>query len=245
MNTTARRRGLTLLVLGSLTVAAAVAYWTLPTAHMARGSTVETPVDVLLVLGSPAEIDGSLTDSQRWRVDEVLREFQAGRASHVLFTGGAAGNRFVEADVMSRYAEQQGLPAEVISREGRSLTTLQNLRNSQALMQARGWQSMEVISSADHLPRTAAILLRLDPGGSLQWRLHAAPTPGRNRLEEANAYTEGFVGAVAFRWFGTGSEPVLHMLALIQHKIAFGVRWAFYALRGYAERVFARRHIVS
>ncbi len=220
------RAVLTVLLAGGLAVAASVTYWTVPRGNMGGG-----PVDVLLVLGSPAEIDGSVTQLQRWRVDEAIREFRAGQAPHVLFTGGAAGNRFVEAEIMSRYARSQGLPDRAIWKEGNSTTTLENLRNSRRLMQEQGWRSVEVISSPDHLPRAAALLLCVDPRQELRWRVHAASTPGRSRLDRTVAYAEGGIGTVAIRWFGPSSEPVLHLLALTQHRIAFGVRWVYYRLR--------------
>ncbi len=221
---------LTVALAGCVGLAAAATYWRVPVCDRGCDPGANT-MDVLLVLGSPAEIDGTVTQLQRWRVDEALREFRAGRAPRVIFTGGAAANRYVEAQIMSEYARSKGLPEAAILREGNSKTTLENLRNSTALMRQNGWRRMELISSPDHLPRAAALLLSLDPHNELRWRVHAAPTPGRSRLDRAVAYTEGAVGTVAVRWFGPASEPVLHLLALTQHRTAFGIRWVYYRLR--------------
>ena len=173
------------------------------------------PVDVLLVLGTPAELDGSVTLSQRWRANEAVREWRAGRAPWILFSGGPAANRFVEADVMARYAAGQGVPATVLLRERASRTTLENIRNSEPILRAHGGRRVEVISSAEHLPRAAVLL---GPSG-LGWRVHAAPTPGRSRVEIVGAYAEEAVGTSVIELFGPRIEPVLHAVMRVPHGI--------------------------
>ena len=86
-------------------------------------------------------------------------------------TGGAAHNRFVEAQVMARIAEAQGIPAEEIFMDPAAQNTIENACDSARIMRSHGWQSAEVVSSASHLPRAAMILSRLP----LKWRVHAAP----------------------------------------------------------------------
>ena len=190
-------------------------------------------MDVLLVLGSPAEIDGSITEAQRWRVEEAVREFRAGRAPYILFTGGAAANRFVEAHVMAGYADRLGVPRDRLFEEGRAKTTVENIADSQRIMEAHGWRRVEVISSPEHLHR-AAYLMERTP---FLWRVHGAPTPGRSRVQSAGAYAEEAVGTTAFRLFGTRAEPVIHALASAQHAVFFSVRWVFYWVCGWVRQV--------
>ena len=109
--------------------------------------------DVALVLGCPATAGGRLSDCQRCRVRAAATSYREGRAAYLLFSGGAAHNRHVEADVMARAAVDLGVPAERVLREGASLTTWQNVRFSKRLMGARGLRTALVISIADHLPR--------------------------------------------------------------------------------------------
>lgn len=191
-----------------------------------KGNEGEGPVDVLLVLGTPAGIHGELTDMERWRTAEAVKQFEAGEAPHLLFSGGPTSYRVCEADVMARYAAQLGVPAEAILRERGSFTTLQNIENSQAIMQTHGWHRVEVISTAEHLPRAAVLLERTD----LLWRVHAAPTPGRGRGQTLLAYGEEAVGTAAWRIFGERAEPVLHLLSRGQHRVAWAFRWLFYRL---------------
>ncbi len=212
---------------GLLAIAAVVVTWafrTMPGGNLPP----DAPADVLLVLGSPAEIDGSVTDAQRWRVEEAVREFRAGRAPYILFTGGPAANRFVEAQVMAGYAQRMGVPPDRLLEEGRAKTTVENVADSERIIEVHGWQRVEVISSPEHLHR-AAYLMERTP---FLWRVHAAPTPGRSRVQTAGAYAEEAVGTTAFRLFGTRAEPVIHALAGAQHAVFFAVRWVFYWLRG-------------
>src|SRR5438270_395739 len=75
-------------------------------------------VDTLIVLGCPTKADGSPTPEQRERVLEAVREYKRGASEHVMMTGAAAHNHFVEAHAMALLAESQGVPAESIVEEG-------------------------------------------------------------------------------------------------------------------------------
>lgn len=219
-----------LLLAGALAVL--VLYVTVP-----RGDAGEGPVDALLVLGTPAGLHGEINPMQLWRVREAVREFRAGRAPRILFAGGAAANRYVEADVMARLAEEQGVPESAILRERQSHTTLENIADSAQILRAHGWNSVEVISSRQHLPR-AAVLLR---GTGLKWRVHAAPTPGWPEDQVLVAWVEEAIGTATLRVFGTHAEPVLHFLAVMQQRLGWAERWVVYRMEGWAARHRASR----
>ncbi len=194
-------------------------YLTVPKGNEGTG-----PVDALVVLGTPANRHGHLTEMQGWRVDEALREFRAGKAPRIVFSGGPAANQFVEADVMAAYAQTQGIPSAAIFEERDSKTTIQNVANTSRLLEANGWHSVEVISTGEHLPRAAVLLEKT----GLAWRVQAAPTPGRRRLATVGAYAEEAFGTAVLRVFGTRAEPVLHALAMTQHRITWCGRWVVY-----------------
>jgi uncharacterized SAM-binding protein YcdF (DUF218 family) len=99
----------------------------------------------------------------------------------MIVTGGAVDNQFVEADVMARTAEAQGIPAAAVIEDRNARDTIENTCNALAIMRGRGWASAEVISSPSHLPRAGLILSRLP----MKWRVHAAPALG-----PAGAWTE-------------------------------------------------------
>ena len=130
--------------------------------------------DAIIVLGTPADSDGNPTPTQLDRVTEAVREYQRGVAPRILLTGGPAHNRFVEAQVMARVAQAQGIPPGVLLIEPRAQDTIQNACFSTQILAASGLHSAEVISSASHLPRAAMIFSNLPQ--PLLWRMHPAPS---------------------------------------------------------------------
>ena len=111
-------------------------------------------LDVAIALGCPAEEDtGRASMCERCRIKSALRAYRDGQVRAVLMTGGAAHNRFIEAESMGRLALERGLPPEALIYEPRALTTWMNLRFAQRLMRERGMKTALVISTAAHLPR--------------------------------------------------------------------------------------------
>lgn len=159
-----------LVLLSSLYPATVLGFYFFAPQHNANLSSVDT----LIVLGTPTLADGSPSPEQRERVLEGVREFRRGVSRHIIMTGGAAHNHFVEAHTMALLAEANGVPASAIVEEGQAQNTIQNIYYSEKIMLANSWHSTEVISSPYHLPR-AALILRRHP--QLQWRTHAAQWP--------------------------------------------------------------------
>lgn len=161
---------------------AAIFYLTIP-----LGNTRATHFDTLLVLGYPALSDGSPSPEERERVAEAVRQYRAGVAPTILFTGGAAHNRFVEARVMLRLAESMGVPRSALLEEDYARDTLQNIEYSTSMMKARGWQSAEVITSPSHQRRASLILMHSPIG--INWRMQAAAWPPEEKfLERVGRY---------------------------------------------------------
>ena len=146
----------------------ALVYRTIPTHN-----TNLTHFDTIIVLGTPARLDGTPSPEQRERTLEGVRQFKAGIAPHLIFTGAAAHNQFVEAHTMATLAEAEGISPDAIIEEGQAQNTIQNIFYSQRIMAAHGWTSAEIVSSPSHLPRTALILEHF----SFQWSTHPAPWP--------------------------------------------------------------------
>lgn len=134
-------------------------------------NTALTRFDAIIVLGTPADDDGNPTPYQLARVTEAVHEYDRGVAPRMIFSGGAAHNRFIEASVMAHAAEAQGIPESAIFVESEARDTIQNACYSGRIMKAHGWRSAEVISTSSHLPRSGLIFSRLP----LEWSMHAAP----------------------------------------------------------------------
>jgi uncharacterized SAM-binding protein YcdF (DUF218 family) len=149
-------------------IAATISYRSIPTSNA-----ILPQFDAIIVLGTPANPDGSVSPEQRERTLEGIREFKAGVAPHLIFTGAAAHNQYVEAHVMATLALSQGVPPAAIIEEDHAQNTVQNIFYSRQIMSNSGWNSAEIVSSPSHLPRTALILEHYP----VQWSTHAAPWP--------------------------------------------------------------------
>jgi uncharacterized SAM-binding protein YcdF (DUF218 family) len=111
---------------------------------------------------------------------EGVREYRAGVAPHIIMTGGAAHNHFVEAHTMVQLAAAQGVVATAILEEPQALNTIQNIYYSAQLMHQHNWSSAEIVSSPNHLGRAALILTTFNaaqPALSIDWRTHPAHWP--------------------------------------------------------------------
>lgn len=140
--------------------------------------------DTIIVLGTPANPDGTPSPEQRERTLEGVREFKAGVAPNLILTGGPAHNKYVEAHVMATLAIAQGVPPSAVIEEGHAQNTIQNIFYSQRIMAQHGWTSAEVVSSPSHLPRTALILEHFP----LQWHTHPAPWPSQYTIWQRVAH---------------------------------------------------------
>ncbi|WP_263375925.1 YdcF family protein [Granulicella aggregans] len=148
-------------------------------------NTAVTHFDTIIVLGYPANPDGTPSPDERERVLEAVRQYKAGIAPAIIMTGGAAHNRFVEAHVMAAFAISQGIPAEAITEERQAQNTIQNIFYSSEIMRSHQWHSAEVISSSAHLGRAAMILQafpKSHPGLAFDWRTHPASWPAEYSL---------------------------------------------------------------
>jgi uncharacterized SAM-binding protein YcdF (DUF218 family) len=116
------------------------------------------PIDAALVLGCPAELDGSPSLCQRCRVKSAVRAWKRGAVRNLIFSGTAAHSADVEADVMGDLAERRGVPKVNVFREGRALTTWQNVRFALEIARRNGFRTFLVVSTSDHLARARRIL---------------------------------------------------------------------------------------
>ena len=118
--------------------------------------------DVIIVLGNPANSDGSPGEIMRQRVVKAVELFRSERASHILFTGGAVYNSYVEAEVMAELAHSLGVPKSACMTEPKARNTYQNLFNAIEIMHKNHWSSALIVTSPYHVKRTGFILSYFD-----------------------------------------------------------------------------------
>jgi uncharacterized SAM-binding protein YcdF (DUF218 family) len=156
--------------------------WTaLVRAFAPAGNTSADRFDAIIVLGAEIDRDGNPSPELQARVAEAVREYERGAAPRLIFTGGPQRG-FIQAEVMARIAESQGIPASAVILETHAENTIQNVCYSVRLMKSHGWSSAEVVSAASHLPRAGLIFSRMP----IAWRTHAAPP-----IEPQSGFTNG------------------------------------------------------
>jgi uncharacterized SAM-binding protein YcdF (DUF218 family) len=111
--------------------------------------------DVIITLGYPALQAGQPSPILKQRVVQSVNLYNRDHADHLILTGGAAHNRFIEAEVMAEVARLMGVPATNIIEETKAKNTCQNALNSVGIMQQRNWQSAIVVTSPNHLKRAS------------------------------------------------------------------------------------------
>ena len=106
--------------------------------------------DCAVVCGYPACEDGKPSRIMRTRVERAVELWKAGRVGLLLFSGGAAANSFVEADVMKEYAEALGAEPDAILTERRSVSTYHNMKYSREVMEEHGLKDCVVVTNRWH-----------------------------------------------------------------------------------------------
>jgi uncharacterized SAM-binding protein YcdF (DUF218 family) len=169
-------------------------YWTIPLKN-----TDQAKFDTIVVLGFPANADGSPSAIERERVLAAVDEYRAGAAPTLIMTGGKAHNAFVEAHVMAKYAEMLGVPRAAVIEEDQAHDTIQNAYYSTVIMREHDWSSAEVVSSNSHLRRASLIFAHFP----IRYRMHGTNHDvGSGTLFAMAAYADEAYKTDRIRIFG-------------------------------------------
>lgn len=142
------------------------------------------PYDVAIVLGASLRPDGSPSPALLRRVAHGVDLARAGRAGHLLMSGGPVRHPVPEAWRMRDLALAAGLDPAVVHVEDRSRNTIENARLSRPILAARGWTRLVIVTDAYHAARAAYVFRRL----GLNARVSAPFPPDRLRKEWWLAY---------------------------------------------------------
>lgn len=158
--------------LGALAVAWSL-LWSLPAAAGALRDSLQNnylgqsaeglpQADVIVVLGGGigrvsgfASGDADAPELAGNRVAAAARAWQAGRAPHILLSGGpSASTRGVsEARIMADALIKLGVPADALVLEDLSADTRGNAQRSARIAAEHGWKRAILVTSALHMPR--------------------------------------------------------------------------------------------
>ncbi len=111
--------------------------------------------DVIVILGA------GLGPALRRRVAHGARLFHAGKAGHLIVTGGGLDTPPTEAEAMRALALKHGVPEGRIIIEDKATRTLENALYTARIMEDRGWARALVVSDPFHLPRALFLFRRL------------------------------------------------------------------------------------
>lgn len=116
----------------------------------APGAFAASPFDVAIVPGCPANDDGTVSDCQYKRASWAAALFHGGSVEHLVVSGAAVYNPFVEAEGLSLALQHLGVPADAIVVEDQARHSDENLAYSLALIEDRGWERIAVVSYGAH-----------------------------------------------------------------------------------------------
>ena len=117
---------------------------------------VKRDFDYVIIHGSGIRNDGTVTKLLADRCDKAIEIYRRDPTPPYLIPSGGQGKDEVcsEAEAMKRYLLEKGIPADHILMEDQSTTTMENIRNSKAIIDAReGRKYTALVTSNYHVYR--------------------------------------------------------------------------------------------
>jgi vancomycin permeability regulator SanA len=135
------------------------------------------PADAALILGSKVNVDGTLSDRLRGRLDAGLLLHENGLVQKIVVSGGLGKEGHYEGDAMAAYLVKHEVPKESIIIDNDGNNTYLTARNFIEAAESRDIESVIVVSQFFHISRTRLVLRKLgfDNVGSIhsthyEWR---------------------------------------------------------------------------
>lgn len=122
----------------------------------AVATTPPAGLDALVVLGAGLRPDGTPSEALAYRLDAALDYLEDNPGTVCVVSGGQGlGESRTEADAMYDYLLEQGLDAGRVTREDRSTSTAENVRNSAEMLDPGA--SVGIVTNDFHLYRALRI----------------------------------------------------------------------------------------
>lgn len=114
--------------------------------------------DAIIVLGAQVTPDGSPSVQLGWRLDAAYEAWKQKNVPVIVCGAQGKDEPMTEAEAMSLYLENKGVPAEEILKDPDSFNTNQNLKNAAKLLQdLPGIRKVMIVTSDYHVPRSMAL----------------------------------------------------------------------------------------
>ena len=158
------------------------------------------PVDAIVVLGT-TQFNGRPSPVLRARLDHVLTLYRDGMAPLIVTTGGRQeGDAFTEAEASRDYLVAQGVPAAAIVLENAGRSSIDSMRGTAALLDARGLRRVLLVSDGFHLLRIKVMARDL---GLIPYASPVPNSPIRRNSGLELSYVARDAAALVFYLLGT------------------------------------------
>jgi uncharacterized SAM-binding protein YcdF (DUF218 family) len=140
----------------------------------------DSPPAVLLVLGGDEQGPGVVGYSTYLRLEYTVKFWQTGKVRRIVLSGAGSGLPTL-AEAMRNYLQNRGVPPDMLVMEPHSTSTLENIRESKALLQTGG-EPVGLVTSDFHSGRAWAVARREG--------LDVVPLPIPDVLKRSGAWSE-------------------------------------------------------
>ena len=113
--------------------------------------------ETLVILGNPANKDGTPSSILKSRLDAALYYFREHSVRNIIVTGRANYNEFEESEVQKQYLINHGIPQNIIIKENKSTSTPDNALYTYRIAKELDLKNIVVITSHYHKKRSQYI----------------------------------------------------------------------------------------
>ncbi len=149
---------LLLVLLAAVAYAGIVGYVCISEGSVLKEVPTTENYDAIIVLGAQVTPDGTPSVQLGWRLDAAYSAWQQKAVPVVVCGAQGKDEPMTEAEAMSMYLTEKGVPETDILKDPDSFNTNQNLRNAASLLkELPGIQKVLIVTSDYHVPRAMAL----------------------------------------------------------------------------------------
>lgn len=110
---------------------------------------------VAIVLGYKLNKDSSMDDLLIKRLKLTLKLLKEEKIDKIILSGGCpvSGQKYSEAEAMAQYLIENGVEPEIVIREEKSLTTVENAKYSVPIAKELGATRIIIVTTLEHMAR--------------------------------------------------------------------------------------------
>ena len=117
----------------------------------------QEPYDVIIILGAQVRPEGVASEALKRRLSLALAHYRKKPAPMICCGGKGREEPMAEGDFMCEWLRRRGVPETMTISENTSRNTDENIRNTKAIMQDRGFRFALIVTSDYHVRRALAI----------------------------------------------------------------------------------------